>query len=210
MFCFLITIIISIFSDPQGDLKQFLLATRSDNGRREAGVPALTMCQKLGIGQQVASGMEALSSQGIVHGDIAARNVMLTSRLQPKLSRPALCGDVYASEYYPLHQRLVPLRWLPPEAVLEDKVTAAGDIWAFGVFLWEVMQLADLPYRLLSDEEVLRALQLGHAALEPSEICPSTVLDVAHQCTAHQPAHRPSFSELNSVIGQLVSNTELV
>ncbi|KAK7504332.1 hypothetical protein BaRGS_00004636, partial [Batillaria attramentaria] len=193
-----------------GDLKQFLLATRSDNGRRGARIPALTMCQKLGMGQQVASGMEALATQGLVHGDVASRNVLLTSRLQLKVARPALCSDVYASEYYPLHQRLVPLRWLPPEAVVEDVMTSAGDIWAFGVFLWEVMQLADLPYRLLSDEEVLRALQLGHATLEPSELCPATVLNVVHRCTANQPSQRPSFTEINAMLSQLIASVEIV
>ena len=181
----------------QGDLKQFLLATRSDNGRRGARVPALTLSQKLVMGQQVAAGMEALAAQGFVHGDLAARNVLLTSRMQLKVARPALCGDVYASEYYPLHQRLVPLRWLAPEAVLEeDAGSSAGDVWAYGVFLWEVMQLADLPYRLLSDEEVLRALQHGQAALELSELFSPTVLALLQRCTAQQPSQRPSFTEI--------------
>lgn len=192
-----------------GDLKQFLLATRSDNGRRGTRVPALSMCQKLGMGQQVASGMEALASQGLIHGDLAARNILLTSRMQLKLARPALCGDVYASEYYPLFQRLVPLRWLPPEAVVEDTVTAATDVWAFGVLLWEIMHLADFPYRLLSDEEVLRALQLNHATLEPSELCPTTVMNVVHRCTVIQPSQRPSFTELNTILSQLTASVEV-
>ncbi|XP_070181652.1 inactive tyrosine-protein kinase 7-like [Littorina saxatilis] len=187
-----------------GDLKQFLLATRSDNGRRGTRVPALTSSQKLSMGQQVAAGMDALASQGLVHGDLAARNILLTSRMQLKVARPSLCGDVYASEYYPLHQRLVPLRWMAPEAVGEEEggvmCTTAGDIWAFGVFLWEVMQLADLPYRLLSDEEVLRALQHGQAALELSELYSPTVMNLLQRCTAQLPSQRPAFSEISTIL----------
>ena len=191
----------------QGDLKQFLLATRSDNGRRGTRVPALTLTQKLGMGQQVAAGMEALAAQSLVHGDLAARNVLLTSRMQLKVARPALSGDVYASEYYPLHQRLVPLRWMAPEAVVEDTTSAWGDVWAFAVFLWEVLQLADLPYRLLSDEEVLRALQHGQAVLEPAD-CPASVQTLMQRCTAQQPSQRPSFAEICAVLS--MSNTDIV
>ncbi|KAL8559619.1 hypothetical protein ACOMHN_008330 [Nucella lapillus] len=192
-----------------GDLKQFLLATRSDNGRgRGTRVPALTLGQKVGMVQQVAAGMEALAVQGLVHGDLAARNVLLTSRMRLKVSRLALSGDVYASEYYPLNQRLLPLRWLAPEVVsaagtagAEESVASStwGDVWSFGVFLWEVLQLADLPYRLMSDEEVLRALQHGQASLEPPE-GPPPLLSLLQRCTAQQPSQRPLFSEICSLL----------
>ncbi|XP_076442608.1 inactive tyrosine-protein kinase 7-like [Babylonia areolata] len=193
-----------------GDLKQFLLATRSDNGRAGRGgrVPALTLTQKVGMAQQVAAGMEALAAQGLVHGDLAARNVLLTSRLQLKVARPALSGDVYASEYYPLHQRMVPLRWLAPEAVSEESAASGWwDVWAFGVFLWEVLQLADLPYRLLSDEEVLRALQLGQAALDAPD-GPPPLLSLLQRCTTQQPSQRPPFSEICTLLS--LANTDVV
>jgi PTK7 protein tyrosine kinase 7 len=187
----------------QGDLKQFLLATRNDNGRRGARVPTLTSAQKVAMAQQVAAGMEAIAAQGLVHGDLAARNVLLTSRLQLKVARPALCGDVYDSEYYPLHHggRLVPLRWLAPQLVQdEDAYSHASDVWAFGVFLWELWQLADLPYRLLSDQEVLLALQQGHAVLEPPDLAFPALHGLIQRCTAHQAALRPSFPDIIAML----------
>ena len=40
----------------------------------------------------------------------------------------------------------MPVRWMPPEA-LEDGVSiTAGDVWAFGVVLWEIVTFAKLPY----------------------------------------------------------------
>ena len=189
----------------QGDLKQFLLATRSDNGRRGARVPALSLAQKVEMGRQVACGMEALWAQGLAHGDLASRNVLLTSRLTLKVGRAALSGDVYASEYFPLHQRLVPLRWLPPEATGAgagegEGAGAAGDVWAFGVFLWEVLQLGDLPYRLLSDQEVLRALQLGQAALDLADLHAPSLLGLLQRCTAQHPAQRPTFTDIHAAL----------
>lgn len=71
----------------QGDLKQFLLATRSDNGRRPTTtrVPQLSSLQKLKMCQQVALGMEYLSGYKFIHKDLAARNVLLTSRMDLKV-----------------------------------------------------------------------------------------------------------------------------
>lgn len=174
-----------------------------------ARVPALTMSQKLGMSQQVAAGMEALTAAGLLHGDLAARNILLSSKMQLKVARLALCANVYASEYYPLHHRLVPLRWVPPEVVTEDSVTAAGDVWAFGVFMWELMHLADLPYRLLSDEEVLHSLQLGQASLESSDLCPQNVMDIINHCMTVQSVQRPSFTEVHTIISQLIASSDL-
>jgi PTK7 protein tyrosine kinase 7 len=35
---------------------------------------------------------------------------------------------------------------MPPEAVFEGDFSTKSDIWAFGIFVWEVFHLGDLPY----------------------------------------------------------------
>lgn len=59
------------------------------------------------------------------------------------------------SEYYHYRQAWIPLRWLPTESVFEDEYSTKSDVWAFGVLMWEVFSLGEMPHSKLSDDEVL-------------------------------------------------------
>lgn len=48
---------------------------------------------------QVAEALEYLSGRRHTHKDIAARNCLITSKLQVKLAAPALTRDAYQAEY---------------------------------------------------------------------------------------------------------------
>ena len=180
----------------QGDVKQFLLATRGDNGQRIARVPALTTSQKVRMCHQVALGMEHISSHRFVHRDLAARNILLTSRLDLKISSLSLSLDVYASEYYPNGGSLIPLRWLAPEVIQQENYSSKSDVWAYGVYVWEVFHLADLPFRLKSDEELLKELKAGEVCLECTDQCPYEIIDLIRRCTMEMSHDRPTFSDI--------------
>lgn len=62
------------------------------------------------------------------------------------------------SEYYHFRQAWIPLRWMPPEAVLEDEFSTKSDVWSFGVLMWEVFMQGELPYTSMADDEVLAGM----------------------------------------------------
>ncbi|KAK3595006.1 hypothetical protein CHS0354_003731 [Potamilus streckersoni] len=189
-----------------GDLKQFLLASRTDNGRRiPARVPPLTAVQKVGMCNQVALGLEHLSNHRFVHKDIATRNILLTSRLELKVSSISLCRDIYAGEYIPYNNTMIPLRWLSPEAVLEDDYSTKSDVWSYGVFVWEVFHLGDFPHKNRTDDEILKGLKVGDVTLEISEQCPNEIIDLIQKCTTENPRDRPLFSEICVVLGEILT-----
>lgn len=189
----------------QGDLKQFLWATRVEHGGqpRAPKLPPLTIAQKVGMCQQVALAMEHLAQQRLVHRDLATRNVLLSSTLDLKVTSLGLCRDIYASEYFPFHQQLIPLRWMPPEAVLDDDFSTKSDVWSYGVFVWEIFSLADLPYQGRSDDEVLRGLKTHDNHLAPIPSCPEKLLAIIPQCMAPIPSDRPSFAQIASAVGEM-------
>ena len=52
--------------------------------------------------------------------------------------------------------RMLPVRWMSPEAVKWGRFTIDSDIWAFGVVLWEIFSYGRQPYCGHSNEEVCR------------------------------------------------------
>lgn len=94
----------------QGDLKQFLIATRKSSvgvvGNKERPMP-LTVKQSLNIAKQVASALERLSSKNYTHRDVAARNCLITSALNVKVTFSSLCKTTYAAEYYFMRNQVI-------------------------------------------------------------------------------------------------------
>lgn len=52
-------------------------------------------------------------------------------------------------------EAMLPIRWMPPEAILYGKFTVAADVFSFGVVLWEIFSFALQPFYGYSNEEVI-------------------------------------------------------
>uniref|UniRef100_A0A7N4NH31 Protein tyrosine kinase 7 (inactive) n=1 Tax=Sarcophilus harrisii TaxID=9305 RepID=A0A7N4NH31_SARHA len=183
-----------------GDLKQFLRISKSKDEKLKP--QPLSTKQKVSLCTQVALGMEHLSNSRFVHKDLAARNCLISAQRQVKVSSLGLSKDVYNSEYYHFRQAWIPLRWMPPEAVLEGDFSTKSDVWAFGVLMWEVFTHGEMPHGGQTNEEVLADLQAGKARLLQPEGCPSKVYRLMQRCWAPSPKDRPSFSEIANVLGE--------
>uniref|UniRef100_A0A9J8DDM0 Protein tyrosine kinase 7a n=1 Tax=Cyprinus carpio carpio TaxID=630221 RepID=A0A9J8DDM0_CYPCA len=190
-----------------GDLKQYLRVSKSKD--EKVKVQPLSTKQKVSVCLQVARGMEHLSNQRFVHKDLAARNCLISSKRQIKVSALGLSKDVYNSEYYHYRQSWIPLRWLPSEAVFDDDFSTKTDVWSFGVLMWEVFSFGELPYAELTEDKVLEALQEGKLKLSPPQGCPSRVFKLMVRCWAASPKDRLSFSDICAALNDLPSESKV-
>uniref|UniRef100_A0A8C5FJS0 Protein tyrosine kinase 7 (inactive) n=1 Tax=Gadus morhua TaxID=8049 RepID=A0A8C5FJS0_GADMO len=190
-----------------GDLKQFLRISKSKDDKVKSH--PLSTKTKVSICAQVARGMEHLSNHRFVHKDLAARNCLVSSQRHVKVSALGLSKDVYNSEYYHYRQAWIPLRWLPQESVFEDDFSTKSDVWAFGVLMWEVFSLGELPYTKMADDEVLEGLQGMKLKLPVPEGCPSKISKLMARCWAPSLKERPSFTDIVHALGDLPSDSKV-
>jgi len=202
----------------KGDLAQFLrssgssfhrrlldpFATRSRTESTLSNDPSsLSTSQLLDICKQIAAGMEYLAEKNHVHRDLACRNCLVKSSsegLIVKICDFGMSHNLYAQDYYRVRgQAILPVRWMSPEAVVYGKFSTAGDVWSFGVVMWEVFSFAMQPYFGTSNEEVTKAIRRGDTLSRPVD-CPHKIYEMMKDCWNMIPAERPSFSELHSFL----------
>lgn len=156
---------------------------------------------------QVADGMNYLFSQHIIHGDIATRNCMVSTHMEVKICDLGIGHEVYEGDYYDNGAQLLPIRWMPPELLVSSEegpsFSLHSDIWAFGVFCWEVWSYAWLPYDRFTDEEVLDMVPSGTRLRSPSRSCPPKLFQIMLDCWTENPARRPEFSSICAALDQL-------
>ncbi|KAH6937993.1 hypothetical protein HPB50_006085 [Hyalomma asiaticum] len=157
---------------------------------------------------QVACGMAYLQARRFVHRDLAARNLLLASRMQFfwvdlfmhfqvkisdfGLSRALAMGSDY---YRATTGGRWPLKWYAPESVNFGTFSHASDAWSFGITLWEMYTLGELPYGSLTGVQVLALVEKGERLTQP-EGCPDWAYSAMQHCWRFSPDERPPFSDL--------------
>jgi serine/threonine protein kinase len=92
--------------------------------------------------------MEFLGQRNIYHGDLAARNILLTENLVAKVADFGLSKRLYSSLYSSLgDEARLPIKWLALETLVAGKASIKSDIWSYGVLMWEIFELGREPYR---------------------------------------------------------------
>eukprot|EP00035_Acanthoeca_spectabilis_P016594 m.342100 g.342100 ORF g.342100 m.342100 type:complete len:447 (-) comp16545_c0_seq67:975-2315(-) len=165
----------------------------------------LTFCH------DVAMGMHYLSSRRIVHRDIAARNILVDATCTCKVSDFGMSeavsadkdGSDYAANYVKLAGGELPVRWSAIEVLMDTKYSKASDVWSFGVLVYEVMTLGQLPYcEFATLAEAAEQIKAGYVMPCP-DVCHNDVhTSVMLPCWSRNPSDRPGFGTLCEVLVQ--------
>lgn len=82
---------------------------------------------------QIARGMDYLSSRKVLHGDLAARNVLLCDHNVVKICDFGLAKNLYKSVHYRKKSNTpMPFKWLALEAISDNCYSVYSDVWSFG------------------------------------------------------------------------------
>lgn len=107
------------------------------------------------ISHQIAAGMEYLKSERILHRDLAARNCLVLDNLTVKVADFGLSSDIVDDEYYEVKDSTpIPIRWMPPEVLFEQKHTFQSDVWSYGILLYEIFTRGKVPWEKHTNTQV--------------------------------------------------------
>ncbi|CAG7729679.1 unnamed protein product, partial [Allacma fusca] len=156
----------------------------------------------------IACGMQYLSSKKIIHGDLAVRNLLLTDTRDLKISDFGLSKKIADSQdqYIPsgnLHDQ--PWRSVAPEWFENSILSSATDVWSYGITVWEIFSLAELPYPKFPacTADFRDAIQNGHRNSKPL-YANTYIYEILLLCWDAEPSQRPTFSDLTKIFLDLL------
>ncbi|XP_061173427.1 uncharacterized protein LOC133182595 [Saccostrea echinata] len=155
----------------------------------------------------ISKGMCYLETKQIVHKKLAARNVLLTDELEPKIygfgPEPLqkedndADGDIKSDE-----KERIPIKWTAPECLTSMKnSTTKSDVWSFGIVVWEIFSLGDSPYPGMRSRQIQEEVKNGHRMKKP-EFANDFYCKLMIRCWQAKPKQRPTFKEIMGDIGQ--------
>ncbi|XP_072014379.1 uncharacterized protein [Amphiura filiformis] len=163
---------------------------------------SLSQTQLMIFAQQVASGMDFITSNKCVHRDLATRNVLVSEDLVCKVSDFGLARE--EEEYHRKSNIKLPIRWMSVESLADDVHTKESDVWSFGILLWEIITLGARPYPGMGTRAVIREVQQGFRMPKPVH-CTQDLYDIMSACWSSNPHDRPSFAEIIRNIDRIIA-----
>jgi tRNA A-37 threonylcarbamoyl transferase component Bud32 len=145
----------------------------------------------------IGSGLRHIARNGIIHRDIAARNILLNRDYHPKI---ADFGLAIAQEDNRAMEETALNKWLAPEAISERVYTFKSDVWSFGVTVWEVVT-KQIPYPGL--DPMMAAMRIVGEGLSP-EIpadCAPLHAQVMRACFISDQNQRANMEQVCQILG---------
>eukprot|EP00879_Flechtneria_rotunda_P001352 GHRR01001502.1.p1 GENE.GHRR01001502.1~~GHRR01001502.1.p1 ORF type:complete len:1180 (+),score=462.14 GHRR01001502.1:255-3794(+) len=172
----------------------------------------------LATAAEIASGMALLHDAGIIHGDLSAFNVMLSS--QDAAASVGGRGFVAKVADFGLARTLNhtskvvtktygTITHMPPETLEHGLASKAADVYSFGVLLWQ-MVTGSRAWAGMSHMAVVDVVCCKRLQLQFPEDAPEAFVLLGQACMAYDPAERPSFRDILDIlepINSMITNS---
>ncbi len=160
----------------------------------------LAPARAVAVAAAVCDALEYAHARGIVHRDIKPQNILLTPSGQVKVTDFGIARALTSATITETGTVLGSVHYLPPEQARGEPATAASDLYALGVVLYEM-----LTGRLPFDGESPIAVALKHLYEEPPSLrhanpeVPGWLEGVVRRALAKRPEDRyPSAADMRA------------
>ncbi|XP_077445999.1 tyrosine-protein kinase STYK1-like [Stigmatopora argus] len=142
---------------------------------------------------QVASALEYLHRRRCVHGNVGARSVLVSGDLTAKLWGLG-CAHRRRSRTT-VSPRSELKRWQPPEMLTRGDSGPSGDVWSFGLLLYEMSTLGEPPFAEVPSTDLQRHIQKGNPLRHPAG-CSGALFAIMSSCCRSNPGRRVTVATL--------------
>uniref|UniRef100_A0A1I7T152 Tyrosine-protein kinase n=1 Tax=Caenorhabditis tropicalis TaxID=1561998 RepID=A0A1I7T152_9PELO len=115
-----------------GSLKEYLQKTK------------VNVDEKLRFCLGSSCGLEYIHFKGLIHRDLATRNILVSQDKTPKIADFGLAK--HANSYKMKRMSKIPVRYLAPETLSHFLYSAKTDVYTFGLVIWEIFANGQEPY----------------------------------------------------------------
>ncbi|MCX6143682.1 MAG: protein kinase [Ignavibacteriales bacterium] len=126
--------------------QQFIVMEYIEGGTLREKLPYAKIDDALNVALQIGEALQEAHAKGIVHRDIKADNIMLTSKGQAKVMDFGLAKLKGSLKLTRTSSTVGTLAYMAPEQIQGGEVDARSDIFSFGVLLFEILT-GHLPFR---------------------------------------------------------------
>jgi serine/threonine protein kinase len=144
-----------------------------------------------------------IHKHNIVHCDLAARNILLTSSSHAKISDFGMAkvlektGCIRGSD-------TLPALWCSPETLRSGIFTKKSDVWSFGITVYEIIS-GNEPFHDSQDiVELVKSIRDSSLTPEIPDNCPQEIGDLLKMCWTPE-SRRPGFEEICKFLNSLDS-----
>ncbi|GFG30459.1 hypothetical protein Cfor_06906 [Coptotermes formosanus] len=143
-----------------------------------------------------------------MHGDLAARNILLADDNVVKICDFGLAKSMYKSDNYRKKgDGPLPVKWMAIESIRDRVFSTQSDVWSYGIVLWEFFSLARTPYPgMEADEKLYNKLVDGYRMEQP-QYATKEAYDIMMKCWQTRPVSRPSFGDLAEKLGNMLEES---
>lgn len=139
--------LIEVIGDGEGDWIVMELVEGRSLDRVLAEEGPLPVVQALGLGRQIAEGLQAAHEEGVIHRDLKPENVMVTPDGRAKILDFGMSKRVYADESNSSRDSFATTanvlvgtaRSMSPEQIVGDGVAPRSDVFSLGTLLYEML-----------------------------------------------------------------------
>ncbi|KAJ7295676.1 hypothetical protein O6H91_13G027200 [Diphasiastrum complanatum] len=175
----------------QGSLRTFLLKNKPHS---------LPLKMLISLALDVASGMEYLHSQGVIHRDLKSENLCLDEELCVKIVDFGVACSMQNCKS--MSKDIGTYRWMAPEMISQQPYSKKVDVYSFGIVLWEICT-GLIPFQEMTSAQAAYAVVEKEARPEQSSDCPPALNALMKECWSPIPDERPEFSQIVKKLEQL-------